>query len=173
MTYAFQAVPAFDRFMSANPNNRTLAMTLTLFVGPGRLPDWLGTAIGACFVCAGGLAAFVWKPSGSRALALGVTISLLASPVLQLHYLVLAYLPISQAFADGGSRARLWVALLYAVVAISSYVLPEPDDAPLLMGLKGGLPAWGLLGLFAVQCWELRLISTEEKLRSSWNRLRS
>jgi hypothetical protein len=155
IAYFFQAAPAFDRFMSANANNRTLAMSLALLFGHGQSPEWLARGLSAAVVSASACAAFVWKPSPSRALALGATVLLLASPILQGHYLVLAVLPLSQAYADGDTRERFIIALLFGLLALTTYIQPVPEDPAVLMGLKSGLPVLALLGLLAVQFHEL------------------
>jgi hypothetical protein len=150
VTYAFQAAPALDRFMTGNPSNRSLAMTVQLL--GLEAPGWLGRGLSVALLTTGTVAALLWKPSGRQAMALAVTVFLLANPVLLPYHLVLAYLPICQAYADGGRRTRLVVAMLYAVMAVSMYVLPAPTDPPLMLGMKSGLPVAALLGLLIVQC---------------------
>ncbi len=74
---------------------------------------------------------------------------------MQVHYLVLALLPIGQAYADGDTRERVSVALLYGLLAASTYVLSGPEDPAVLTGLKVGLPVLALFGVLGVQFHEL------------------
>lgn len=165
--YVFEAAPAFDRFLSTNPNNRDLATTLMLLLGPERAPAWLGRAIGVMLLAARALVGWLWRPSGRRALALGVSTCLLANTNLQTHYLILALLPMAQAYADAGRWARPGLGLLSALLAVSSYVLPAPEDAPPVLAAKSGLPVAALLALFIVECLELRRFASARQPRAA------
>jgi hypothetical protein len=160
LVYLLQTAPAFDHFWATNPNNRSLAMTLELLIG-AQLPQFTNYVLAAALVGAAAIVVWRARTSSSRALALGVTVSLLATPVLEMYYVPLAFIPLALAFADGRPRQRVLVTLAYFVFVLASYLLPAPEDAAVVLAVKSGLPVAALLLLFCVQLFQTRSTQTD------------
>jgi hypothetical protein len=149
--YLLQTAPAFDRFWATNPNNRSLTTTLQFLVET-RLPEFTSYLFAAALVAVAASVAWWGRLSSSRALTLGVTLALLATPLLEMSYVPLALLPLALLFADGRPRQRALVSLAYLLCLLAPYVLPAPEDPAVLLFAKNGLPAAALLLLFFLQC---------------------
>jgi len=170
--YVLQAGPGLAHAMARNPNSGTLAMSLSLLVGSGVVPDWLALAVDLAVLGATALAAWRWRPAGRPALALGVSCGLLVSPILESHHLVLVYLPLLQALGDATPRQRPVVGGLAAALIGSSFVLATPSDPPLVLGSKSALTVGVLLALFIVQVRQARTAALAEQRALSGGRTR-
>lgn len=148
--YISHVLPEISR-QDVLTDNYAVTQTLRLALGPAfpAAPVGLALRLGGLALMA--LAALRPRTDPGQALAIGVTATLWASPIVWAHYFVLAYLPCADLLLRAGPRRQTGLALAYFGIATASLLFYVPGWA---VPVAQALPVLGTGLLLVLQCVE-------------------